>query len=422
MEKTTNPLYLRLTIISLISLLYNVIWLFVFIILLFFFPYWLEMIWLIFLLTYLLFAQPLKDTFIFSITKKFLGKTELKNYKILNQLNKAEKLRKSIALLKGILRSWDLASVSIHLRHPRPHVIKISKSLKASISYKDKTIVFEELLTYLEAYMSGHNLSDIPSNIQKYLRRKKIFCVIPIVFREFLLGFLSFQKQLSKEAIEIFEYAAQKIAILSQNKILSDKIDISKSSERDFSIARKIELFLELQKDIELKHFALEKILKGWKEKYFPLYYDAKTIVRTMPQKRSVTYIILCRPEKGFQRGTILNLCSVQGYFISFCDASSSLLSLSKKLHKIIQTGLESSIRLDGFLMRIEDKNILCCPFGKGLVLKEDGDIIKIKNSAPLGSKQRQQFNVIRMHFKKDISFLINDYRLLSIRHKKIPA
>ena len=407
-----------------ISFIYTLFWIGIFIAFSNLFEENIELICVFFIFVYLILAQPLKNL----STGYFLKGDEVlhkdKSFRTLSDLDSIQSVEKSFPIIKIILKKLNIDYIDFKLLPSKHKVVRIFQNRvnksKAAKKFPPNYVISEELQTYIKTVPWGENIKDYPEEFRSYLAKKGIYCIIPIIFRGILVGCLCCPQVLEQSQTTILEYIAQKLALLIHNDYLDEKIHLAKEVEHDFLLARRVESFLESQDNIYIFNYRSAKIKQGWYDKYFPVYYEIKAKQKGKPKEQEIQYMILCRPIKNLQKGALIRLCLVQGYFISLAECSQSLIQLANSLQGLIQDYDTDSdvqeIHLEGFILSLTSSQVRVHYFGKELSLVRDNKLIKLQNSRPLGAKHWNQFNIMRLRFQHEIKFYIRNYPLISIQ------
>ena len=347
---------------------------------------------------------------------------------LLSNLNNISSIEKSLPLIKTILKKMNIAYIDIHLLISKKKVIRVYSTKYKSGELKKKKLlnktslgnaaITEEIQIYIKNSPWGKNIHEYPEILCTHLEKQGIYCLVPIIFRSTLVACFSFPHVLEHDQISLFEYVARSLAIFVHNHYLDEKIHLAKDIEHDFLLARKVESFLEFEDHIYIPNYSIEKIKKGWQTKYFPVYYQvskAEQNKTSQAKREEANYIILCRPLDSLHKGSLIKLYLVQGYFIFLAEKSKNLIRLVNDLQKLIRNYSIEKIRLEGFIIRIDSKNVNVHYFGKNLSFTRDNRVLNLKDNVALGSKKWNSMNIMRTTFKNEIVFYIRDYPLLSI-------
>ena len=404
-----------MVIIIFISFIHTGLWFSVFLLFAALFENDIKLISIFLFVLYLLVAQPLKDWSLVYFLGKKKEKWKLKEFHFLSGLDNTSDVAGSFPIIKSTLRELKLAHVDLHFLVSKPYQFRIF-SERIARTHPIDGFKNEELEAYIQNDPWGKNVVEYPQVLRDYLKKKRIYCIIPISFRSMMLGFFAFSRPLEKQQIQTFEYVARRLSLIMHNQLLDDEINLSREVEKSFLIARKIEFFLEFRDHINILNYEVEKIKQGWQDKYFPVYYELKSKKVTNPRQTPKSYIILCRPNRNLQKGAIINLCLIQGYFVSFCESSSNLIKLSNRLQAVINKFGDEKIYLEGFMALLERRTVRVQYFGKHLEITKDSKKLPLKDSPPLGSQAWEVLNITNIDFDQEIRFSIRNYPLLSIQ------
>ncbi len=403
-----------------ISVLHSIFWILLFVLSFVSFENNIKLICGFLLVIYLLIAQPLKDWSMMYFFRKKKVKWKLKEFDVLSGFDNTNKIEYCFPLLKSVLQKLKIVHVDFYIFISKPLQVRIfSERTAKTITFDPKSFQKnEELIAYIRSDPWGKNIVEYPSEFRDYLAIKKIYCIIPIFFRNMMLGIFTFSCKLEKQQIQILESVGRRLSLIIHNRLLNDKINLSKEIEKTFLIARKMEFFLESSDHIQIFNYELEKNKDAWRKKYFPVYYEVKNQKILINKKNQKSYMILCRPSKNLQKGAIINLCLVQGYFISLCESSSSLLKLMKSLQSVLVGFLNQNIYLEGFILLLQAETLDIHYFGKQLNILKNSKSLQLQDSAPLGSESWEISNLLGVHFPDEITFLIRGYPLITIKQK----
>ncbi|MDH5718053.1 MAG: hypothetical protein OEZ22_10490 [Spirochaetia bacterium] len=406
-----------------ISLLYNFFWLGFFIYLSN--MYWSNIVFLVllFLAAYLLIGQPLKDWLFLTIIDKYIYNSLWKITKIEKTIPKLNTLSDIYEFLPELVKDWRLIGIRFVFYHPTQKILLIPRKGKGKwINFKKQDSL--EFLNYIKNNPWGQNTKDLPEDIKIDLYKKKLRCVVPVMYRDFLLGYMGFLNTLEKVPLKIAGQITKRMAIVLQNEVFKKRILPKIFLTKEINLAREIESYLSEFDEFNIDKYTISKLETSWQEKGFPAIFETNilnlTDNTTLSNTKSSVIFLLCKLSDDLRRAKAIQLFSAQGYFIGISNHEHNLNHIARKLQKILASQEKGGIKLEGFLVKAAEKEKLnIIPFGKSLSLKIDEKKERLPNSASLGSLEtRVKHKSVKLTFTESLTFYIREHPLVKISAK----
>jgi len=278
----------------------------------------------------------------------------------------------------------------------------------------------KNLIQYLKLHPSGTNAVNMPAKIRNYLYNRKVKSVVPIIFRDSLLGFIGFATTLKPTQFELAEYFATRISLVLENDLLKEQIPRSLLIEKEFTLARRVEDFLTREDEIIYHGYSIKKIDSNWNKKYFPAIYSASliqsaesffeglfTLLQDKKEKEKPLSLILFRLQKTGHRSKFIQLFIIKGYFLALSKNARSLNELTQLIQKTILEQENGRILLEGFILFFSPaKNIEINYFGRGLKVQVNNEWLNLEERESLGARNWKSRKVLK--YKKPFKVILN--------------
>ncbi|MDH5721096.1 MAG: hypothetical protein OEZ13_10870 [Spirochaetia bacterium] len=404
-----------------ISFMYNVLWLGIFI---YFADLYAENIIIfviIFLLVYLLFANPLKDLLYLYYMNRYAFSSKWKVAKIEKNLSNIYSIDDLLQFLSSLLKLWNLNNLILILEEPFLHKFSFIRNKK----YKRQKLNKRTPSSFIDRFLDNpwaENISNLREEEKKVLKNYKSKCAVPILYRDLFLGCIFFEEELEPAQLDTAAQISQKSGIIIQNEILKNRLSPAVHLQKEFDLARKIEEYLSEFDELNFDEFKIQKEHLGWREKTFPAIFETtflpyKTTKRN-EEEEDVVIFLLCKLSDNLQRAKAIQLFSAQGCFLGIGEKSGNLKIAAHRLHKALRNQTFENILLDGYLAKFSNKKTVeILPFGKSLKIEVDQKIQNIENSAPLGSSESKYGAFVnKIKYDEKITLYIRDYPLVSVK------
>jgi len=401
--------------------MYNVLWLGIFI---YFADLYAENIIIfviIFLLVYLLFANPLKDLLYLYYMNRYAFSSKWKVAKIEKNLSNIYSIDDLLQFLSSLLKLWNLNNLILILEEPFLHKFSFIRNKK----YKRQKLNKRTPSSFIDRFLDNpwaENISNLREEEKKVLKNYKSKCAVPILYRDLFLGCIFFEEELEPAQLDTAAQISQKSGIIIQNEILKNRLSPAVHLQKEFDLARKIEEYLSEFDELNFDEFKIQKEHLGWREKTFPAIFETtflpyKTTKRN-EEEEDVVIFLLCKLSDNLQRAKAIQLFSAQGCFLGIGEKSGNLKIAAHRLHKALRNQTFENILLDGYLAKFSNKKTVeILPFGKSLKIEVDQKIQNIENSAPLGSSESKYGAFVnKIKYDEKITLYIRDYPLVSVK------
>ena len=422
--KTIKLKYKKLLIFDIsFSLVYNLVFLSLFVVTMKVYPKQIIFFFSI-LLLFLLAAQSIKNFIYLRFFSKYAHPKLWKISKIDKIILSLTHFEDVVKFISYLVNYWKLPRFLLVSYLPKPKVYIVNKNENGKwLDFRRKK--GRRLLKELQSSPWVRNVADLPSNLKNYLYSNQIVSIVPLVFRGSILGFLGFPIYLDNIKIEFAERLSQRIAIIIKNKILKENLSQKETFERELMLARRVESFLIHLSTIHLQEYLVRRLEKGWSQKYFPAIFE--TNKRPIPQESkgsllfakesSPTFIFLCRLANYSHKAMFLQLFTTQGYFLSLVSYIKDITELILYLHKAILVQEKGRFQLEGFLLSCNDKQEWeLYHFGQNLFLIKENKKKQLQKGKPLGSTLWKQSKPLKLKKIESLTLGISNFSLVEIR------
>lgn len=364
---------------------------------------------LLFLIAYLAVAYPLKDWLSSRFfVKQKASRAAVRFEKRLHRINRFQQLP---SYLGRLVRSWRLHRLRLIVYRPELKILMLDRKGRSRWTHfrrKINTQLKDEIATHRK----GRNTHEFPAGLRRTLYARDIRALVPVVFRDDVLGFLAFPRILDKEEMELAELAAARIGIILENEVLKRRIPRSEFMQKEFHVARKIEKYLSSQNLVRAFGYNVRKLEAAWQKKYFSVLYESIS----SSEEDGRVFFLLARISDSSRRATLLNLFGLQGYFISIAVRCQNVLELAESLQSYLINYENGRLQVDGFIASVDTQGSWDVIFlGTDISMKFDTDWQQPEGQYPLG---HSRFNPARRYSSKgafSILFSIRGFPLLSV-------
>ncbi|MDH4199840.1 MAG: hypothetical protein OEV66_05590 [Spirochaetia bacterium] len=366
--------------ILIISIIYNLFWFSIFIYLSLEFSLYRISITILFLLFYIMLAQPAKDYFLHSIFFKLLYPDT--STRVIQDTRIKELVKKSDipVLLKILLKELNLNAISmITIDHPfvQENFLRDTEQTIRKISAQDFMVISKYFQTNLQ-----HTLSiQMPEEIKNIADLYSWNTIIPVYYKSRYFGFLAVRSDGAPRKMIPLEALAGRTGLILENEILTESAINNESFKKEFGFARHVERFLVEPKPLESGGYqiSIDKSSPGITN--FPVLFEKSLI----SNRDDGMYMVFCKISKSNRKMRTMMLFMIAGYFLMVSRYSKNLNQLYKSLNQLLcKNGSEFSV--DGFLIeKISSVKWRVCFFGKNIRLKENGQEMKLTPTPPMG-------------------------------------
>jgi len=399
----------------LISILYNSIYLFIFFYYFISYPGNPIVLTIIFLLSYIIIAQPLKDFIFFSLLMKPANNISDQfapiDQKIPSLYNKMD----LIQYMNNLNRELNCSEIFLLSSDPEQKAI-ISYINNTYLEKNMKSSHMGEICNAIQFSVTPIQWIDFPPIVQTILKNYNWQVIIPLFFRDHLSGFLAFSCLVNKKNIAAIQKVSYRFALLLENEVLLSKAMKNRFFIKEFRTARKIESLLITDTRIVIKDRIINYINNfDGVTRYYPLLYE-KSFNK---ENSKVVYFILSKISSTMARKKSILLFDLQGYFLVHSKNANSLQSLAQMLNKSI---CFSSLKyfIEGYLFEInQNGNFSYISFGKNLSIEADMKHHLIPENLYLGQHKNSIFKKTSIKYNNDIIIKIENNSFIQISRLK---
>lgn len=412
--KSTHRSFFTWTV--LLSFVYNLFWLVLFV---FFLMYSVAsplLITMIFLFFYLVIAQYIKDLFFLSFYKRFIYRTHKKITHIEQKISSVNTTKDFEVFLSILVKEWRLDGLRFFYYFPQPIVLFVSsKGRTKTIGIKKvESVAF---VRYIKNNSFPANLSDFPLELQNELREKEVQSLAPIVQHDTLFGFLAFRNFLSGFHLQVASIICQRFAVVFENELFRKQLPTYKMLEQEFDTAYRVEKLLQLKSGIQIYNYAVNYQNEVWEKKHFPVLFDV--YVPKQNGKNKHGFVMLVRLNNTSTRAKALQLFIAQGYFYSLTQTNPDLKKLVTSLHELLRDRENGKILLDGIIAEIFPSGKMRLQyFGNNISIAIDEDLFPLQSKPCLGSEKDFPFEAQNIPACEQLEFFIQKYSLLQLQRK----
>ena len=398
--------YLSLSII--LTLIHSLIWGLIFSIIIFLHP---DNLIYILLFIYIFISLSLKDSILFYIHFKITFRNTYTGYtKIINKINAITSLDKLLRLFQIIIKKYHLTDIYIIKFQPDTEVLTISPK-KITNWQPLETSFLDDLYTYISLHKEISTIA-LPVGLKLTLEKMNIDTIVKIIFRDEVIGFIGYLGNINPIYYKIITIIAQKFSLILKNQNLYDEIDTKKIYFQELDVAQKVQKCIEEKEVIIIYNkIFLKKIMASWNTKYFPVCYESCVT-------SDKTFFLLCRIKDSFHSSSLLQLLTLQGYFLTLSRRIKDIDALILKLNSILLNEYQDTnpIIIDGFLAQITPNfQMELYSFGTNISLYQNNDIATLTPSSMIGSAEWTPTNKQVFMISDKITLSIKDFTLLQI-------
>ncbi|RME93242.1 MAG: hypothetical protein D6767_01405 [Candidatus Hydrogenedentota bacterium] len=372
-----------------LSFVYNIFWLFLAWIVLQKIESSVTLLTLAFLGVYIFIAIPLRDI-VFKLW--FTRRHYAARWQVLSvekNISKINKMKDVPKFLQKLVKAWKLPGLKFIQYIPEQKMMLMNESGRFKwIAFRKPEM--DEFFMSMKVYPWARNSEEYPGNIREYLEDKDVFCVVPIVYRDVILGFLGFPVKLDSFAMTAAEAVARKIGLIMENDILRTRIPRSRLIRQEFSTAKRIENYLSTDLEFRTSQYHIHTIRSGWAQKFFPALFESSARGKVFSEKdqdqdSQREIFILARLPHSSHRSAALQLFAAQGYFLAFSRSEVSFREFARLMQKCLVQSEGGSFQIEGFLVEVKKTSWKILPFGESLTVWADDKEIKLRKNPYLG-------------------------------------
>lgn len=362
-----------------------------------------------FLFVHVFISQPLKDWIIarMGVTSRYSGQTTFLSFE--NRTQRIMHVRDILDFLSWLIRSWKLTRVRIVIFDEQDFVYFLTRDKRAR-KMKLKDEITDEFKRELALYPGGRVVSALSTPLKAYMQARKVKFVVPLLFRERLIGILGFSELIDKARQPFVSHAAHRISLAIENDQLERTVPRSEFLKKEFRLAERIERHLSGVSTHKTGNYTIQKLDTAWEKKHFAAIFGCA-------EGDGVSFVMLLRLSHASTRSNALQLFSTQGYFFSLCRRQNDLTELGRSLHRSLVGNENQPVQLEGFLVALPpgNKPVGILAFGSHLAYRGQGGWTWVKESAPLGAEAFNPEDSLELLAQKELILSMREYPLLLI-------
>lgn len=381
---------------------------------------------LFFLVGYIFLAMPLKDMIYSSLLSRYIYAGRYQPARLERRIHALNSLKEVDQFLSELVKLWGLPKLRYVLYQPKPKMQFITASGKRKwVNFRKPED--PDFLQFLKDNPYPRNTHDFPGSLKQYLYNREVRSVVPILYRETIVGFLGFPISLNHIYQKTAEHLTRKIALITENENLRDLLPRHRVLTHEFNVADRIESFLERDEEIEAQSYILYKLNRNWQRKNFPALFEVNLDQfpdgfwqgSVISDHNKNLYAILCRLSLDSSKARSLQLFVIQGYFLALSRISNSLEDLATRLQYTLETHENYKIKLDGFLASVTPTGQWqLMTFGAGLSYQLNAQMHTVEETTPLGSRDYKNSKLIDIGAPGSLVLRIKNISLLWIGKK----
>lgn len=365
-----------------------------------------------FLFMHIFIAQPLKDWLIarMGIGARYSSQTTFMNFE--NRVSRIMHLQDILEFLSWMIRAWKLSRLRLLVFDTEDFIYYLTNNKRArKMRLKDE--LSDEFRAELSREPGGRSINTLSPALRAYMQSRKVKFVVPLLFRERLIGLIGFNEVLEKNRQPLLDHAAHRIGLAIENEQLERTVPRSEFLKKEFRLAERIERHLSGASQYNTGFFSIQKLDTAWEKKHF-----AAIFGYTPGTKESgIGFAMLLRLSVASTRSNALQLFSTQGYFYALCRSESSLSGLAGAMNQSLRRNENRSVALEGFLLQLDGprRTVGVLAFGSHLAYRDQKGWTWIKESAALGDDSFNPDNLLELAGQKEIILSMREYPLLLI-------
>ncbi len=362
-----------------------------------------------FLFVHIFISQPLKDWIIarMGLSARYSGQTTFLSFE--NRTQRIMHVRDILDFLSWLIRAWKLTRVRIVIFDEEDFVYFLTRDKRAR-KMKLRDDITDEFRRELALYPGGHAVSSLSPPLKAYMQARKVKFVVPLLFRERLIGILGFTELIDKARQPFVDHAAHRISLAIENDQLERTVPRSEFLKKEFRLAERIERHLSGASTYRAGAYTIQKLDTAWEKKHFAAIFGCT-------EGDGVFFVMLLRLSHASTRSNALQLFSTQGYFYALCRGQSDITALGRSLHQSLVSNESQPLFLEGFLVALPPahKPVGILAFGSHLAYRGLGGWTWIKESVPLGAEAFNPADALELPSQKELILSMREYPLLLI-------
>lgn len=365
-----------------------------------------------FLFLHIFVAQPLKDWLIarMGIGTRYLSQTTFLNFE--NRVSRIMHLQDILEFLSWMIRAWKLSRLRLLVFDTEDFIYYLTNKKRArKMRLKDE--ISDAFREELSRSAGGRPVSSLSPQLKAYMQSRKVKFIVPLLFRDRLIGLIGFNEVLEKNRQPVLDHAAHRIGLAIENEQLERTVPRSEFLKKEFRLAERIERHLSGASQYNTGFFCVQKLDTAWEKKHFAAIFGCTAST----SDTSVSFAMLLRLSVASTRSNALQLFSTQGYFYALCRSETTLSGLAAAMNQSLRRNENRSIALEGFLLELKgtERSVGVLAFGSHLAYRDQSGWTWIKESAPLGDDAFKPENQLELAGQKEIILSMREYPLLLI-------
>ena len=400
----------------LVSAIYNLFWVAVYIYLTTRFSGHLIYPTLIFLLFYLLVAQPVRDYIVSHVLLRSSYPDFFKeSAKVDEEIKNIDTAAEVYHFLRRLTKHWE--TDQIHLVYKEDDGPHVTITRTETINRRELKAAESKVLHYLQYHESPVYIEEAPENLREIFLENNWYTVVPIFFRGRFRGVFAFEFRLARDQILRIQNLSRRSGLILENESMANKALKNKVFLKEFTLARQIEKFLITGKLSRCGNYIIQNLYNEKKSPFLVLWERVANHSAKVPGE----YMILCKVSDSSKRARSIHLFSVQGYFMTYAKEASSLRRLLGWLNQSLQVESEG-LYLSGFLIEFrEGQKWRIAHFGNGLSIVINGKATPLEPIKPLGSEKSPTIKMRELKNFDSARFLIKGKPVMQLQadHEK---
>ena len=365
-----------------------------------------------FLFLHIFVAQPLKDWLIarMGIGTRYSSQTTFTNFE--NRVSRIMQLQDILEFLSWMIRAWKLTRLRLLVFDTEDFIYYLTNNKRArKMRLKDQ--ISDAFREELARVPGGRAISALSPQLRAYMQSRKVKFIVPLLFRDRLIGLIGFNEVLEKSRQPLLDHAAHRIGLAIENEQLERTVPRSEFLKKEFRLAERIERHLSGASQYNTGFFTIQKLDTAWEKKHFAAIFGCATGCGDT----GVSFAMLLRLSVASTRNNALQLFSTQGYFYALCRSENTLAGLAAAMNQSLRRNENRSVVLEGFLLQLDGprRMVSILAFGSHLAYRDQSGWTWIKESAPLGDDAFSAENQLQLAGQKEIILSMREYPLLLI-------
>lgn len=367
----------------------------------------------IFLVLFILLAHPLTDWFIARRGMAIRGKDQPSFQTFENRVARITHLNDTLEFLSWLIRAWRLTRVRLLVFDEEDFVYFLSRKKRAR-KMRLKDDIPESFRSEMAATAEGRSTASLSPTLKAYMQSRKVRFMIPLLFRERLIGLIGFSEAIEKSRLPLLDHAALRMSLAIENAQLERTVPRSEFLKKEFHVAERIERHLSGSSAYRFGTFAVQKLDTAWDKKHFAAIFGCTS---TVYAGSSIVFGMLLRLSVASTRSNALQLFATQGYFYALARGGRSLKELATVLHNTLRLNEGKTLQIEGFLFAfsIAHGEIEIAAFGNHLAYRDESGWTWFKSSAAIGADAFDTTRTVTLRGQKEIILSMREYPLLLI-------